>query len=489
MLPAKLCFVDVETTGMRPNFDRIMEIGILRVENGKLIESFESLINPQKYIPEEILAMTGINPMEVENAPSFYELKSELKRILDDTVFVAHNVRFDYSFLKNEFARYDITFAPKHFCTVKLARNLFPNWGHYNLDVVIQNLKLKCKRRHRAFDDASVLWQFLKKTQKSIDPQIFDLALNKAFKKPSVPIKIDPQVIEDLPESSGVYLFYGANGQPLYIGKSINIKERVKSHFSQDHASSKEMKISQQIESIETIKTTGELGALFLESTLIKKMQPLYNRVLRVSRKFILLKTSLDEEGYQKIILEEGGVIDPDHSDEILAIFRSKKQAKDHLIKLAKLNNLCEKLLGLEKTNSACFGYRLGRCKGACVKKERAIFYNIRQLEAFQYTKIKSWPFNGPIQIKEKDHQGGETIFTIDKWCVVKIQNSSKEDESPQEISFDLDSYKILQRFLHSNKNLENVNFISSVQKSPLVQTGRSLFGETSDHIQSVGDN
>lgn len=463
MLPDKICYVDVETTGMRSNFDRVIEIGILRVENQKLVDTFQTLINPGDYIPPEILSMTGISMSEVENAPHFWEIKDDLLKIMQGAVFVAHNVRFDYSFLKNEFKRCGHSFSPKHFCTVKLSRSLFPTWPSHNLDSIIANMNIKCKNRHRAFDDAKVLFEFIKKVQKGIEPEVLRLALNKALKRPSVPVKLDVKVLDELPESAGVYIFYGENGVPLYIGKSINIQERVKSHFSQDIHSPIEMRISQQVESIEAIKTAGELGALLKEAYLVKKMQPLYNRKLRVSRKMVVLKASFDTNGYQKVIMEESGFIDPMEVPNILGVFRSKKQAKDFLVNLAKEYSLCEKLLGTENTKSECFGYRLGRCKGACQNKEKAIFYNVRAMEAFYKTKLKPWPFEGSILIKEEDlMEEKEDGFLVDKWCYLGRVTSGEVEKYGEEYVFDLDTYKILERYLRNDKNLNSVKLYNS---------------------------
>src|SRR5207248_1512466 len=149
-------------------------------------------------------------------------------------------------------------------------------------------------RRHRAFDDAQVLWEFYQIAQKQCPEDSFLSAVNAALKKPSLPINIPANMLDVIPEKPGVYIFYGQQGTPLYVGKSINIKERVLSHFASDHSSPKEMKISQQIESIETITTAGELGALVKESILVKKLQPLYNRQLRITRKLVIIRKKIN---------------------------------------------------------------------------------------------------------------------------------------------------------------------------------------------------
>ena len=462
-LPQKLSFVDLETTGASIFRDRIIEIGIVRVEGNRIVDEFESLINPNCYVPKEIKALTGINTYELESAPSFYQLKNEILEKITDSVFVAHNVRFDYGFLKNEFRRFDISFSPKHFCTVKLSRSLYPQFSHHNLDAIMERFNIKCKRRHRALDDAKATFAFFKKSQKQIPQDIFSLALLKALKKPSIPIKVSESTLNNLPESTGVYIFKGENNSCLYVGKSINIKDRVLSHFSSDYSSNKEMQLAQQTEDIETIITSGELGALLLESTLVKKLQPLYNRKLRSAFSPIVVKKVI-KNGYQTVELDSSGQIDISHLEEIITILRNKKSAKEFLTNIAKKYNLCGKLLGVDITNKVCFGYRLGTCDGACIGIENILKYNLKFIEAFSQIKVKSWPFNGPIIIREKDEEGNSQGFIMDKWCYLgslNKDNSDNFDEINQDYSFDFDTYKILLRYITNEKNQKNIQRIN----------------------------
>ncbi len=369
--------------------------------------------------------------------------------------------------MKKEFKEFDIDFNPKQICTVKLARKLYPKLDHHNLDTLIEKFNLVCKRRHRAFDDALCLWQFYQIIQKEFNSKQLKLSLDKINKKPSRPIHLSDETMENLPKSPGVYIFYGEKGMPLYIGKSINIKKRVLSHFSSDCLNSKELKIAQQVQDIKTITTAGELGALILESQLVKKLQPLYNRMLRNSRKMTVLKCQKNLKGFNSVYLETNQGLDIDNFEEVLGIFKSVKQAKNFLISLSKEHKLCEKLLGLENLTKECFGYRLGRCKGACVGKENYKIYNLRFQIAFAKYKLRSWPFDGPILIEEKDGER-EVVqsFTVDKWCIL-------ENSSDDLTDFDLDTYKILERYIRSSKNQRNIRFLGhkrqSSQKTSLV--------------------
>jgi len=519
MLPAKLAFVDIETTGTRSSYDRIIEIGILRVEDNQLIDTFQSLINPQSYLPKEITTLTGITQQDVEYAPTFRSVKDEIIEILADCTFVAHNVRFDYSFLKHELLREHITYSAKHFCTVRLSRMLFPKWQRHNLDAVISECNITCVNRHRAFDDAKVLHEFYQYILKTLPLETVEKALAKTMKKPSLPINLPLEELDKLPEKPGVYIFYGTSPEysensdktesqslrisdnqkhrfsessefseygktklfstiPLYVGKSINIKNRVLSHFSSDIASHTEMNIAQQVKHIETIQTAGELGALLLESELIKKLLPIYNKKSRIKHELIAVKKKKNKNGYDECFLEPITEINADKLQDFLGFYRSRKQAKATLADIAKNHMLCEKLLGLEKTSGGCFAYRLNRCKGACIGKEKALLYNLRLQTAFVENKILPWPFEDAILIQETTGvydefglQGKSEYFLIDNWCYLGTVSVDADgninDKSLQEASFDLDIYKILRGFLKNPANERKIIKIQGRKRLP----------------------
>lgn len=461
MLPQKLAFVDIETTGLGVTHDRIIEIGILRVEENKLVKTFQSVINPEGFVSPFSLQLTGITEEELAKAPTFYEVMEDISDMLEDCVFVAHNVRFDYGFIRNEFKRYEKSYSSKHFCTVRLSQYLFPSERKHNLDAIIERFHISCTNRHRAFDDAKVLWEFYQKLQNNIDKDLLEKALSNGLKKPAVPLKISEESLNSLPEKPGVYIFYGENNTPLYVGKSVNIRERVMSHFSNDYLSTKEMNIAQQIQNIKTFTTSGELGALLKESQLVKEMQPLYNRQLRITKKLVLARKRIDGKGYPSITLETVDNINPDNLNTILGVFKSKKQAKDFLIPLVKEYNLCEKLLSLEKTSSTCFAYRLGVCKGACAGEESPLAYGIRFTEAFSRNCIKPWPFATPIVICEKNEfDRTAEYFVVNKWCLLYQYNETEFttiETNTKDYAFDLDTYKLLVRFIEDKKNWSKV--------------------------------
>lgn len=456
-----LAILDVETTGSTASYDRIIEIGLIRIEKNKVVKKLNTLLNPEVSLSPFIENLTGITSLDLENAPLFSEIKSDVIEMLEGCVFVAHNARFDYSFIRQELRRIGIPYSAKQLCTVKLSRMLFPSFSHHNLDSIIERFEIECKKRHRAFDDAWVLWEFLQKLQNGVGDERLEKAFKTILKKPSLPPLLKNKDVDVLPEQAGVYMFFGKSEIPLYIGKSINIKERVLSHFINDTDSSTELEITQQVERIETTVTAGELSALLLESELIKKLQPIYNRKLRYARKLTYLKKHTTPDGYFSVELRHGEEISSDELEEVLGIFKSKKSAKEHLAHLVKEHSLCENLLGLQKTIKPCFSYRLGWCKGACAKKEKAALYNARFILAFGKTKLRAWPFAGPIVIKEKSEDIEEGLV-FDKWCYLgKYSEFMYEDTRDGIAVSDFDVYKILTSFLRDKTNHKKITTLT----------------------------
>jgi len=485
MLPAKLTFVDVETTGAGLTQDRIIEIGLIRVEAGQVVESFQSLINPESHVSPFVSTLTGIRAEDLEYAPTFSQLKEKILQLCSDSVLVAHNARFDYSRLRYEFRRAGILFSSRHLCTVKLFRGLCPHLTHHNLDSLIGYYGLDCPNRHRAFDDAKVLWDFLNIVSTS-DPEKVAELVSVGLRRPSVPPGLSIETLEKLPESPGVYIFYGSPDSPssqlpLYVGKSINIKDRVMSHFSADLESDTEMKLSRQVAAIEYRQTAGELGALLTESELIKTLQPLYNRQLRIRREMLTLTESENAAGYKQASLQTVQSIPVPGFEKIIGLFSSKKQAESVLTELAQKHSLCPKLLGLEKTRSACFWHRLGKCAGACVGKENPLRYHLRFIAAFSRQRFKAWPFSAPIVITEQDEfTGKKEAFVVDKWCILGRFTSKGDLQSRPDgdsYKFDVDVYKILLRYTSNLNHHKNITPYIVTAPSEFRSAGLSVSG------------
>ena len=452
---------------MSYNRNRVIEVAAIRVENQKVVSSFRSLVDPETTLPPFITGLTGITGSELASSPSFYDIADELHEILADAVFVAHNVRFDYGFLKHEFKNIGKGFSPKLLCTVRLSRALYPTERGHKLQNLIDRCNLSVNSRHRAFDDAQAMWQFIQHTQLNFPVEQIERAISQQIKNPSLPQGLSPALVKDLPESAGVYIFQDDSGRPLYIGKSVNIKKRVLSHFSADHSYESQFKISQQVANIETVVTGGELEALLLESKLIKEKQPLYNRQLRRQQKLTLARQRVDPTGYITITIEDTERIDPNQVSDILGVYTTKGKAREFLSQSVKDYGLCPKLMGLENSQGACFSRQLKKCAGACTGQETPAQYNDRLLGVFEGRRLQEWPYSSPVIIQEDF--GGQALrsIVIDQWCV--IANVSQEPAcepriSFQEKMFDMDTYKILRSYFTAKMHKLNVRPISLTQ-------------------------
>lgn len=450
-----LAIVDVETTGTSYSHGGVIDIGVLRIEHGQVVQTFQQLVNPGAPIPAFITQLTGITNQDLAEAPSFTDIAADLEDVLADCVFVAHNARFDYAFIKEEFRRCGIRYAPKTFCTVKLSRSLYPQHRHHKLDALIERFNLPVVDRHRAFGDADITWQALQKIVDQASPQLLEHNLKQQLRQPTLPPQLPKSSIDALPEGPGVYIFSNTAGACLYVGKSINIKNRVLSHFSDDVRSAKELNLSQEVADIQTIPTNGELGALLKESQLIKTMTPIYNRVLRRKTELVLAVKQTNDDGYPIIRAKRYRQADIDQVDQVMAVFRSEREAKESLASLAKEHQLCQKLLGLQSGSGACFNHHLGICPGACVGKEKPLSYLLRFNQAFRDLKLQRWPYEGPIVVTETATTSGQTSqYIIDQWCVTHcLEQRDQEVETVQlDRVFDLDQYKILRRWLTKPK-------------------------------------
>jgi DNA polymerase III subunit epsilon len=186
LLEKNFTIVDVETTGGSPFFNRVIEVGLLRVEKGEVVEEYQTLLNPEMDIPEFITNLTGITPAAVASAPTFAELADEILAKFEDAIFVAHNSQFDYGFLKEEFRRLGYGFDMQQLCTVRLSRALYKEHKHHNLTALIERYQFECANRHRAFDDAKVLWDFLQHVHTDIDPEVLQKVLRRMIREPRI---------------------------------------------------------------------------------------------------------------------------------------------------------------------------------------------------------------------------------------------------------------------------------------------------------------
>lgn len=456
MLPDRLAFIDLETTGANPLLDRVTEIGIVEVD-GDRVSTWTTLVNPERPIPGFIQQLTGIDDRMVAGAPTFARVADELAERLHGRLFIAHNARFDYGFVRNEFQRLGRRFRADVLCTVRLSRRLFPEHHKHNLDSLVARHGLEIgSDRHRALTDADLIWQFWRLLLRDKGADALADAVGHQLKRPSLPPHLDPALLDDLPESPGVYLLYGEDDVLLYVGKSVNLRQRVLAHFAADTREYKEMRLTQQVRRVDWRETVGELGALLLESRLVKEDRPLHNRRLRPAAEPCAWRLEEVGPGDFRPRLVAGDDADFGRPGEQYGFFPNRRQATAALRKIAEAHGLCPIVLGLEKAarpGRPCFAHQVGQCRGACVGKEPIGLHSARLMAALAKLQLKSWPYPGPMGLVERDDfRDVEEVHVVDGWRYLGSARNEADIrqllENAGQARFDMDTYKILKAHL-----------------------------------------
>jgi DNA polymerase-3 subunit epsilon len=296
--------VDIETTGGHAAGNGITEIAVYIHDGQGVVDEFHTLINPQQKIPLYITALTGISNAMVASAPAFEEVADKIYALLTDQVFVAHNVNFDYSFVKHHLKKSGYELNAKKICTVRLGRKVFPGLTSYSLGNLCRTVGVEIENRHRAMGDAKATVILFEKMIKEGAQLHIDLMLKKTSAEQWLPLQLDKAVIAGLPSKPGVYYFHNSKGKVIYVGKAVNIKKRVSSHFTQNDGEKKRQNFLRLISNITYTECANELHALVLESTEIKRLWPKYN----YSQKQPALKYGLysfeDNRGYIRLAID-----------------------------------------------------------------------------------------------------------------------------------------------------------------------------------------
>jgi DNA polymerase-3 subunit epsilon len=458
-LPQDLVFVDLETTGGNAAYHRITEIGIVRMEKGEVVEEWSSLVNPECRIPAYIEGFTGITNEMVADAPRFADIASIALEKLRSTcspaqaapIFVAHNARFDYSFLRAEFRRLDVHFSARVMCTVKLSRRLFPQFPRHSLDAVMERHRLICTARHRALGDARVLGDFWCKLREEVAEATLSAAAHAVLGANRLPAYLPPELADELPEGPGVYRFFDAENVLLYIGKSHSLRTRILGHFAAELGDAKEQKKARLVRRIDWVETAGDLGAQLKEAEWIKVQRPLFNKRLKQTGDSFTLQVAASVRGVHLMAL---GDLEPADLAACYGVFHSYKDGRKALADIARAHSLCLKVLGLEESAGSCVAYQVGKCKGACVGKESRMLHDTRLQLALSSLKMKAWPFPGRIALQE----GHCEYHVLDNWAYLGTARSDEElaefAVKESAAAFDVDVYRILVRYLAKNLHL-----------------------------------
>ncbi|KLT68857.1 exonuclease domain-containing protein [Flavobacterium sp. ABG] len=281
MKKQEYAIVDIETTGGNASGSRITEIAIVIHDGINVIDRYETLVNPEREIPDAIFGLTGINNEMVANAPVFDAISDKVLEMLTDRIFVAHNVNFDYSFIRHQLEQAGFKWTARKLCTVRAARKIKPGLGSYSLGNLCNSLDIVIENRHRAGGDADATALLFSLLLEWDDAGEIEKMILKTAQDQRLPPNLPPDDFTQLPEKPGVYYFYNQVKKVIYVGKAVNIKKRVASHFSGHNINSQRQNFLRDIYGISFEICATELMALLLECTEIKQLWPTYNRALK----------------------------------------------------------------------------------------------------------------------------------------------------------------------------------------------------------------
>ncbi len=367
----QFAIVDIETTGTIHD-GKITEIAVIIHDGTKELERFTTLLNPQRKIDFYVVKLTGITDRMVADAPLFAEHAERIFEMTKDRVFVAHNVSFDYGFLKKEFANLKMEFKRETLDTIDICRRIIPDLPSHSLGKLCATLGIEMDSHHRALDDtAATATLFQRLFQK--DPTTVFSRIKPDMPDVRIPPNLPPSELEKLPTGAGIYYFYDGDEQILYVGKSINIKKRVLSHF---HPKEKKKwaELWRAVHSISFEETGSELVALLLESQEIKKLQPPINHSQKQPNFSYGIYENVDEQGYINLAIKQKRNLEGEPLVEIRSYFEGKRL----LLKQAQKHELCQCLLGLQSPKGNCFQYQIKQCRGTKMGLETAEEYNKR---------------------------------------------------------------------------------------------------------------
>ncbi len=432
--------------------DRIIDIGLVEVDRGRLVGEWSTLVNPGRHIPHGIQTLTGITDDMVADAPPFEAISADLALRLDGKVLAAHNARFDYGFLRHEFRRAGVGYRAPVLCTVKLSRRLTPQQPRHNLDALIMRHALFCIDRHRGLGDARALWALAQIWRDQHGHDVLERMCADLLKLPAIPAGLAADAFDDLPEAPGTYVFHGDDGEVLFVGRAANIRSRVLMHFCAHGG--RDVHITAAVKRIEWRETTGELGASLHEARLVGALAPRYNRSAEPSEPPCSWHWRAETHGVPPHLITAHEV-EFARAEDLYGPFRSRATARAALREIAKAHGLCQRMLGLEgaESNGACAAHALARCRGACVGAESALSHAMRLAQALTRVRMKPWPYSGRIAIRERDRAGTRSeLHVFDRWEYLGTVHSDAdlhELECTRDAGgFSVDTYRLLARLL-----------------------------------------
>ncbi len=433
--------LDIETTGGKYNEEGITEIAIHKFDGRKVIDTFISLVNPEKEIQPFVVNLTGINNKMLRTAPKFHEVAKRIVEITQDSVLVAHNAQFDYRILRTEFRRLGYNFERKTLCTVDLSKVLLPDAESYSLGKLVRSLGIPVSDRHRANGDALAtvkLFKLLlaKDSEKTIIKEVIRKETHGELSEKQL------DIVRSMPSETGVFYAHNKDGEVIYLSKSTNIKKRVNQLFTR--SSTKFRKLIKDTKKVTFEQTGSELVAVLKEHQELLKNRPKYNIVPKKRMFSHVLCGATDENGYIQL-----KVLPYRECKEQLGVFNGMFSAKNHLYKITEEFSLCDKLNGFSQAKKNCSKYDDGNCNGACIEKENVEAYNTRVKEAIAKYSLK----DKNVLLVDKGREIGEN-------SAVLVKNGSLVGTGYYDLNHQINNIHILESIITPMNGTENANFI-----------------------------
>jgi DNA polymerase-3 subunit epsilon len=446
--------LDIETTGGKYNEEGITEIAIHKFDGHKVIDSFISLVNPEKDIQPFVVKLTGINNKMLRTAPKFHEVAKRIIEITEDVVIVAHNAQFDYRILRTEFRRLGYNYQRKTLCTVDLSKTLLPDAESYSLGKLVRSLGIPVSDRHRANGDALATIKLFKLLlAKDTEKKIIQDVIRKETHGELSDKQLD--IVKSMPNETGLFYMHNKDGEIIYLSKSTDIKKRVNQLFTKSGDRSR--KLAKETKKVSFELTGSELVAVLKEHQELLKNNPKYNATPKKRMFSHTLCKSTNEQGYIELRAVPLSDCKTAHS-----YFNGVFSAKNHLHKITKEFTLCDKLNGFSEARENCAAFTDGDCNGACVQKESPELYNQRINEA-----LSKYTLQGKdVLLIDKGREVGEN-------SVILIKKGSLVGLGYYNLNHQINNMPILESLITPMNGTMNANFIiaSYLRKKRILKT------------------
>ncbi len=363
--------VDIETTGGNAGSGSITEIAILISDGKSILDSYTTLVNPLQPIPLFIEKLTGINDEMVSKAPTFSEIAKEVHEMLQDKIFVAHNVNFDYSFIAHQLNQQGYRFNARKLCTVRLSRKVFEDLPSYSLGNLCRSLDIHVKNRHRAMGDAAATTELFHRIFEADRGLLIKSMLKKGSGDEYLPIHLSSEDLEQMPDRPGIYYFHDAKGKIIYVGKAKRLRKRVISHFSNNDVSKRKQDLMRMVHKISFKESGNELMMSVMESIEIKRIWPLFNRSQKKFENRFGICSYVDQRGVLRL-----GIVKKKKHLVLHTSFPYQLDGMRLLNKLAREHKLCPKMCFLQLETVDCVGQEEDFCEGICSNTEKVERYN-----------------------------------------------------------------------------------------------------------------